>query len=188
MHLPLEYSSACGYTLNTHKFRILTINYTDWNFRIRIKISWLDFGGQRLVGWFLWPPFPCYNTVSTMFGRRCGMLGIISCSFLSFLSSWYKLILVLSVQRIFFQNWSSFFRCFTLISLPFCCWALPVFELCCEACVFLFIKQSLDCRLCRWYTNLLMSVLYLYCTCIGYSWLLSFTCIDIFGPDVKSSS
>ncbi len=74
---------------------------------------------------------------------------------LIFLSFWYRLILISAVQRMLFQKWSGFFRCFFWQSLiwPACTlwWTLCICSL----------KSSLDCRLWQWHVFLLESVLLL---------------------------
>ncbi len=48
-----------------------------------------------------------------MFRRWCCVLWIMSCSkTFFFLSFWYRLILILAVQRMIFKNWSGILRCF----------------------------------------------------------------------------
>ncbi len=71
-----------------------------------------------------------------------------------FPSFWYRLILVLSVQRMLFQKWSGFFICFLAKS------NLALFAPCGEPSVFALVKSSLDCSLWQWHTFLLESVLH----------------------------
>ncbi len=70
-------------------------------------------------------------------------------------SFWYRLILISAVQRMLFQKWSGFFRCFLAKS------NLALFAPCGVPSVFALVKSSLDCRLWQWYIYLLESVLLL---------------------------
>ncbi len=96
---------------------------------------------------------------STMYHRWCCVLwswavpSLLHTFF--FLSFWYRLILISAVQRILFQKWSGFFRCFLAKS------NLAFFAPCGESSVFALVKSSLDCRLWQWHTCLLESVLLL---------------------------
>ncbi len=76
-------------------------------------------------------------------------------------SFWYRLILISAIQRMLFQKWSGFFRCFLAksnLALFAPCgeseWALSESETQkSEPSVFALVKSSLDCRLWQWYTS-----------------------------------
>ncbi len=88
-------------------------------------------------------------TTSTMFHRWCCMLWAVPSLPHTFspLSFWYRLIFISAVQRMLFQKWSGFFRCF---------WQSVIWP-CGEPSVFALVTSSLDCR----HVYLLKSVLLL---------------------------
>ncbi len=67
----------------------------------------------------------------------------------------YRLILISTIQRMLFQKWSGFFRCFLAKS------NLALFAPCSERSVIALVKSSLDCRLWQWHVCLLEIVLLL---------------------------
>ncbi len=73
-----------------------------------------------------------------------------------FASFWHRLILISAIQRMLFQKWSGFFRCFFFAKSN-----LALFAPCGEASLFALVKSSLDCRLWQWHVCLLESVLHL---------------------------
>ncbi len=79
-----------------------------------------------------------------MFHRWCRMLWSWAVPSLRhtffFPSFWYRLIFISAIQRLLFQKWSGFFRCFLSKS------NLALFAACGEPCVFVLVKSSLDCR------------------------------------------
>ncbi len=123
--------------------------------------------GQTVYPWTLqdtqyhWKPCMLMTShCSTVFHWWCCMLWIMSCSKPSpytffFPSFWYRLILISAVQRMLFQKWSVFFRCFLVES------NLALFAPCGEPSVFALVKSSLDCRLWQRHIYLLESVLHL---------------------------
>ncbi len=96
-------------------------------------------------------------------------------SILFFLPSfWYRFILISTVQRMLFQKWSGFFRCFLVKS------NLALFAPYSEPSVIALVKSSLDCRLWQWHVCLLEIVL-----------LLAGCCERVFlyhGEDSRSST
>lgn len=148
----LQYEAA---TVLQHLFESEQRIYCPWTSEFI-----LTFIRSQVINKHQWPSStgsrtcPCHDTASTIFDKWCGMLWVMSCSILfSILSFLYKLILVSSVHRIWFQNRSGFFRCFlakSYLAFLFLSFITVIYILLWSICIYIY-KASLNFKLWLWH-------------------------------------
>ncbi len=139
-------------SINTMKRRPINLAPFDWIWADSISLYTSEFFWLLLssvtslintVTQCHWKPCMLMPSHCSMFHRWCfGSWAVPSLLHTFFFPSfWYRLILISAVQRMLFQTWSGFFRCFLAKS------NLALFAPCGEPSVFALVKSSLDCRL-----------------------------------------